>query len=78
MEIRIMGSHWKESVKEFSPCQRNSSSKTDVRIMASRIIENQLYKFFYQLTFLIWVAIKSLCKKISKRVFPAPGFLGHN
>ena len=37
----------------FSPYERNSSNKRNVRIVGSRIIQTQVYEIFYQLTFLI-------------------------
>ena len=32
MKFRIVGSHLQEIVNEFSPCQRNSTSKRDVQV----------------------------------------------
>ena len=42
MEVRIMGSHLKEFVKELSPYRRYRWNKRDVRTMGSRIIETLL------------------------------------
>ena len=72
MDVRIMERHLKKFVKELSPCHRNCSSKRDVQIMGSLIVEDiYCILFLYSLIdyeiahwFCIYVSSKRLISQI--------------